>query len=72
MTIFRAAKHIGRVLLIDLYTAVVLHASVADLKRFTASLALHELVPIHSFETARFGEFFENIVQREDGKRWDV
>ena len=30
------------------------HASVADLQRFAAALAPRRLVPIHSFETARF------------------
>ena len=48
------------------------HASVADLKRFAAALAPQTLVPIHSFETGRFGEFFENVVQREDGQWWEV
>ena len=48
------------------------HASVADLKRLAAALAPRTLVPIHSFETSRFGEFFENVVQREDGEWWEV
>ena len=48
------------------------HASVADLRRFAAALAPRKLVPIHSFETARFGEFFDHVVQREDGLWWDV
>ena len=48
------------------------HASVADLKRFAAAVAPHALVPIHSFETARFGDFFDNVVQRDDGEWWDV
>ena len=48
------------------------HASVADLKRFAAALAPRALVPIHSFETDRFGEFFENVVRRDDGEWWDV
>ena len=48
------------------------HASVADLKRFAAALAPRKLVPIHSFETGRFGEFFEDVVQKEDGKWWAV
>ena len=48
------------------------HASAADLKRFAAALAPRALVPIHSFETARFGEFFENVVQRDDGEWWEV
>ena len=48
------------------------HASLADLKRFAAALAPRILVPIHSFETSRFGEFLENVVQREDGDWWNV
>ena len=48
------------------------HASVADLQRFADALAPSMLVPIHSFETGRFGEFFENVVQKEDGAWWDV
>lgn len=48
------------------------HASVADLRRFASALAPRRLVPIHSFETARFGEFFDNVAQQEDGAWWDV
>ena len=48
------------------------HASVADLRRFAAALAPRELVPIHSFETGRFGEFFENVVRQKDGVWWEV
>ena len=48
------------------------HASVTDLKRFAAALAPRALVPIHSFETSRFGDFFDNVVQRDDGEWWDA
>ena len=48
------------------------HASVTDLKRFAAALAPRALVPVHSFETSRFGEFFDNVVQRDDGEWWDA
>ena len=48
------------------------HASVADLKRLADALAPSKLVPIHSFETGRFGEFFDNVVQRDDGEWWEV
>ena len=48
------------------------HAAVADLKRFAGALAPRSLVPIHSFETGRFGEFFRDVVQKEDGKWWEV
>ena len=43
------------------------HASVADLARFAAALAPSRPVPIHSFETGRFAELFENVVQQDDG-----
>ena len=48
------------------------HASVADLQRFATALAPRRLVPIHSFETARFAEFFDNVDRREDGAWWEV
>ena len=48
------------------------HASVADLKRFAGAFSPRTLVPIHSFETGRFGEFFEDVVQKEDGEWWAV
>ena len=48
------------------------HASVADLQRFAAALAPRRLVPIHSFETARFVEFFDNVDRQEDGVWWEV
>ena len=48
------------------------HASVADLKRFAGAIAPSKLVPIHSFETGRFAEFFDNVVQQDDGVWWEV
>ena len=48
------------------------HASVADLKRFASALAPRVLVPIHSFETGRFADLFDNVVQRDDGEWWDA
>lgn len=48
------------------------HASVGDLARFAEALKPRRLVPIHSFETGRFGEFFQNVVQRDDGVWWEV
>ena len=48
------------------------HASVADLKRLAIALAPRTLVPIHSFETGRFGEFFRDVAQKEDGEWWEV
>ena len=48
------------------------HASVADLKRLAAALTPCTLVPIHSFETGRFSEFFDNVVPKDDGQWWNV
>ena len=48
------------------------HASVADLQRFAKALAPRKLVPIHSFETPRFGEFFDNVMREDDGAWWAV
>ena len=48
------------------------HASVADLQRFAAALAPRGLVPIHSFETDRFGDFFDNVLPRDDGEWWEI
>ena len=48
------------------------HASVADLGRLSAGIAPRKLVPIHSFETGRFSEFFDNVVRQHDGVWWDV
>ncbi len=48
------------------------HASTADLQRFAAALAPRALVPIHSFETGRFPELFDNVVPRADGEWWEV
>ena len=48
------------------------HASAVDLQRFAAALEPRMLVPIHSFETGRFTEFFANVVQKRDGVWWDV
>ena len=48
------------------------HASVADLQRFAAALNPRQLVPIHSFETNRFAEFFDNVVRQEDSSWWEA
>lgn len=48
------------------------HASITDLKRFAKAIAPKLLVPIHSFETKRFKEFFDNVERKEDGKWWEV
>jgi ribonuclease J len=48
------------------------HASTQDLQRFAKAIAPKMLVPIHSFETKRFKEYFENVVMKKDGHWWEV
>lgn len=48
------------------------HASVTDLARFAVALAPRTLIPIHSFETDQFGNFFDNVVRRDDGEWWEA
>jgi ribonuclease J len=48
------------------------HASIADLKRLAAAVAPKALVPIHTFETERFPDLFENVKLHHDGEWWEV
>ncbi len=48
------------------------HASLSDLQAFAQAINPKMLVPIHSFETKRFKEFFNHVEQKEDGQWWDV
>jgi ribonuclease J len=48
------------------------HASPKDLQRFAKAIAPKMLVPIHSFETKRFKEYFENVEMKIDGRWWEV
>jgi len=48
------------------------HASLPDLRRFAAALSPRKLVPIHSFHTDRFDEFFGNVQRRQDGEWWSA
>ena len=48
------------------------HASLSDLQAFAQAINPKMLVPIHSFETKRFKEFFNRVEQKEDGKWWEV
>jgi ribonuclease J len=48
------------------------HASPEDLQRFAKAVAPRMLVPIHSFETRRFSEYFENVELKQDGQWWEV
>lgn len=48
------------------------HASMSDLQAFAHAVNPKMLVPIHSFESRRFKEFFDRVEQKEDGKWWEV
>ena len=48
------------------------HASQRDLQRLASAIKPKSLVPIHSFETHRFVEFFANVEQKNDGTWWSV
>jgi ribonuclease J len=48
------------------------HASPQDLQRFAKAIAPRMLVPIHSFATKRFKEYFDNVEMKTDGQWWEV
>lgn len=48
------------------------HASIPDLKRLARAIAPRTLVPIHTFEAARYPSLFENVVVRRDDEWWEV
>jgi len=48
------------------------HASVSDLQAFARAINPKMLVPIHSFHTKRFKEFFCRVERKEDGKWWKL
>ncbi|MCX5653943.1 MAG: MBL fold metallo-hydrolase [Planctomycetota bacterium] len=48
------------------------HAPIKDLKRLAKALAPRMLVPIHSFEPGQYGQYFDNVEQKEDGQWWTV
>ncbi|HEB80050.1 MAG TPA: MBL fold metallo-hydrolase [Rhodospirillales bacterium] len=48
------------------------HASVKDLEDFAKAMSPEKLVPIHSFETERFGDYFKNVENKDDGIWWGV
>ena len=48
------------------------HASIADLQRLAEAIEPKQLVPIHSFQPDKFGEFFRNVTQRQDGEWWEL
>ena len=48
------------------------HASPEDLQRYAKAIAPKMLVPIHSFSSNRFKEYFDNVEMKEDGQWWEV
>jgi ribonuclease J len=46
------------------------HASIKDLQRLAEAISPKRVVPIHSFESGRYAEFFSNVECRNDGERW--
>ncbi len=48
------------------------HASIADLQRLARAVAPRSLVPIHTYDAARFPELFDNVVVRRDGEWWEA
>ncbi|MDR3701845.1 MAG: MBL fold metallo-hydrolase RNA specificity domain-containing protein [Candidatus Sulfopaludibacter sp.] len=48
------------------------HAPIADLQRLAKAINPKRLVPIHSFESGRYAEFFSNVECRADGERWSL
>jgi ribonuclease J len=48
------------------------HASVRDLQRLVEALAPERVVPIHSFASDRFPDFFPRVDSRPDGEWWEI
>ena len=48
------------------------HASIIDLQRLAKAIDPKRLVPIHSFQSGRYAEFFSNVECRNDGERWSL
>ena len=48
------------------------HASPADLACFVKAINPAALVPIHSFQPERYGEFFSRVELHRDGEWWEV
>ena len=48
------------------------HASISDLKRLVKALQPKRLVPIHSFATDQFRNFFPNVQLANDGEWLDI
>jgi len=48
------------------------HASIRDLQRLAEAISAKRVVPVHSFESGRYAEFFSNVECRNDGERWTL
>jgi ribonuclease J len=48
------------------------HAPVSDLKRLAKAMNPKMLVPIHSFESERFPDYFDNVIIKNDGEWWSI
>ncbi|MCX5633429.1 MAG: MBL fold metallo-hydrolase [Phycisphaerae bacterium] len=48
------------------------HAVLNDLQRFAKALSPKCLVPIHTFEAARYSDFFENVKQMNDAEPFTI
>jgi len=48
------------------------HATVEDLQKFAAAFKPKMLVPIHTEFSGKYKEFFDNVVEIEDGKSFEL
>jgi ribonuclease J len=48
------------------------HASVTELKRLAAAINARIVVPVHTAQPARYGEFFDGVELKQDGQWWEV
>lgn len=48
------------------------HAYVRDLLRLVAAVSPDRVVPVHTAEPARYGEFFPRVEMRRDGEWWEI
>jgi len=48
------------------------HAPIKDLKKMAEAVNPKMLVPVHSFEPDKYQEYFNNVVQKDDGEWWKV
>ena len=48
------------------------HASIEDLAKLAKAINPDRIVPIHSFGSHRFAEYFDNVTMESDGAWWEV